>query len=374
MITDWKVFLNEHDVDPNNGFLLTPYPDVSLSSYFAPWDQAARYLPEWIEQGVVVEEVSRLPFKDPGRISTKGEMERAMLILSFLGNAYVHSASTASPVIPRNLSVPWRYVSTRLGRPPVLSHASAVLANWKLKENFGLLSLDNLEPMVTFTGTPDEKWFYMITVEIESQAAEAVSAAALALEYSNTKNPENLLQQLKVIRNALRIMTLTLKKMKDGCDPSVFYNKIRPFLASFSKVQYDMGGRLITESWHGGSAAQSSVLQFLDAALGVKHKEEKSAAYMTEMLKYMPPRHAQLIKEMRENSDIVDFCTTDKTLIFFLEKAIETMHEFRTEHFKIAHEYIVAQAKAEESFVGTGGTDVSFFLKTIRDDTKKKGD
>jgi indoleamine 2,3-dioxygenase len=375
MVTDWKFFLVEHEVDADYGFLLTPPPDTSLSSYFAAWDQAALHLPEWIEKQVVQEEASRLPFKDPGRISSKGEMERAMLVLSFLGNAIVHTSGSDSPLIPRNVAVPWRYISTRLGRPPVLSHASAVLGNWKTAEQMGVVSLENLQPLVTFTRTEDEKWFYMVTVAIESQAAEAIAAVALALEYATTRNSEHILQQLKTIRNAVRLMTNTLKRMSEKCDPAVFYSKIRPFLASYKDVRYDLGGKEVTESWHGGSAAQSAVLQFLDAALGIEHKEPKSAAYMKQMLTYMPPKHATIIKKLQQGSPLKDYCASESTLTFFYEKAVETIHEFRTEHFKIAHEYIIAQAKAQEGeVIGTGGTELSSFLKSMRDETKKKGD
>jgi indoleamine 2,3-dioxygenase len=374
MVTDWKFFLVEHGVDPDYGFLLTPFPEVSLSSYFAPWDQAALHLPEWIENGSVAEEAGKLPFKDPGRISSKGEMERAMLVLSFLGSAIVHTSADASPLIPRNISVPWRYIATRLGRPPVLSHASAVLANWKRIGNMGVVSLDNIEPLVTFTRTEDEKWFYMVTVEIESQAAEAIAAVALALEYTTTRNSENILQQLKVVRNSVRMMTTTLKRMKEKCNPSVFYSSIRPFLSSFKDVRYDLGGRTVTESWHGGSAAQSAVLQFLDAGMGIEHMEPKSSAYMKDMLNYMPPQHATIVRKLKQGSPLKDYCSSESPLQFFYDKAVETIHDFRTEHFKIAHEYIIAQAKAEEGVIGTGGTELSSFLKSMRDDTKKKGD
>ena len=37
-------------------------------------------------------------------------------------------------VLPRQLAVPWCDVSSRLGVVPVISHASFVLANWKVKD------------------------------------------------------------------------------------------------------------------------------------------------------------------------------------------------------------------------------------------------
>ena len=372
MITDWKSFLSEHEVDPENGFLLSPAPDRGLSSYFEPWDQAARHLPEWISEGTLHREIERLPFRDPGRISSKGELERAMLILSFLGNAAVHTSTGGAVKIPRNLAVPWRYVATRVGRPPVLSHASAVLSNWQLIKPEEGLALGNIEPLVTFTRTGDEKWFYMVTVQIEALAAGAISGIALALEACITNNPETLVHQLKVIRNSLRLMTTFLKRMKEGCDPHVFYNQVRPFLASYTNVGYDLGGKIVKESWHGGSAAQSSVLPLLDAAFHVVHLETTSGEYMQEMLRYMPPKHALMIIKLKNTSQLEEFARKDSMVQTFMNKVVDTMYEFRTEHFKIAHEYIVAQAKKE--YEGTGGTDVSFFLKNMRDDTKKKGD
>lgn len=370
MVTDWKIFLKDHDVDPDTGFLLNPDPDESLSSYFESWDQAARHLPEWISEGTLEKEVTRLPFKDPGRIGSKGELERAMLILSFLGNSLVHT-SKKQVTIPRNLAVPWRYVATRLNRPPSLSHASAVLANWRRNNRDEAIALGNIEPLVTFTRTEDEKWFYMVTVQIEAQAASAVMALALALEACTSNNLESVVHQLKVIRNTLRLMTASLKRMKEGCSPGIFYSRIRPFLASYADVGYDMGGRVVTESWHGGSAAQSSVLQLLDAAFMVRHTETGAKEYMKEMLRYMPAKHAQLVRYMADSTQLEEAAQKDRTVQAFMNKVVETLHEFRTEHFKIAHEYIVAQARVDERLEGTGGTDVSFFLKTMRDGTKK---
>ncbi len=366
--------MNEHEVGPEAGFLLFPDPDQSLSSYFEPWDQAARHLPEWITTGVLAKELERLPFKDPGRIGSKSELERAMLILSFLGSALVHTTKNGPAVVPRNLAVPWRYVATRLGRPPALSHASVVLANWRRLNPAEAIGLGNLEPLVTFTRTTDEQWFYMVTVQIEALASSAIMALALALEACTSNNQEAVVHQLKMIRNSVRLMTAALKRMKEGCAPAVFYHQVRPFLASYNEVGYEMGGKTIKESWHGGSAAQSSVLPLLDAAFGVRHLEISSAKYMKEMLRYMPPKHAAMIKKVEENTQLEEFSQKDHTINSFVSKVVDTVHEFRTEHFKIAHEYIVAQAKAEGSYEGTGGTDVSFFLKTMRDDTKKKGD
>ena len=45
-------------------------------------------------------------------------VERAMLLLSVFGNAYVWAESEPAQVIPQSIAVPWRRVADTLGRPP----------------------------------------------------------------------------------------------------------------------------------------------------------------------------------------------------------------------------------------------------------------
>lgn len=40
-------------------------------------------------------------------------------------------------ILPRSLAVPYWEVSQRLGLPPIITHADAVLANWKRKDPDG---------------------------------------------------------------------------------------------------------------------------------------------------------------------------------------------------------------------------------------------
>jgi indoleamine 2,3-dioxygenase len=74
---------------------------------------------------------------------------------------------------------------------------------------------------------------------------------------------------------------ILLERMYEECDPYVFYYQIRPFLAGSKNMEvaglpkgvfYDEGnGRGEWRKYSGGSNAQSSLIQFLDAVLSVEH-------------------------------------------------------------------------------------------------------
>lgn len=43
-------------------------------------------------------------------------------------------------MLPRNIAVPYRQLSDKLGLPPILSYADCVLANWKKKDPNGYVT------------------------------------------------------------------------------------------------------------------------------------------------------------------------------------------------------------------------------------------
>ena len=73
-------------------------------------------------------------------------------------------------------------------------------------------------------------------------------------------------------------MTLLLPRMYEKNSPSVFYNRIRPFLSGTTSADLpdgvfyedgEGGGELV--KLKGPTAAQSSLFHLLDEALGVRH-------------------------------------------------------------------------------------------------------
>ena len=114
---------------------------------------------------------------DTGGLTGEGELERAMVILSSLTMAHVWAAETPDFTLPRNIAVPFVAVANRLGRPPIVQHATLVLNNWRRLDHAKPPELGNLDTQATFTGGSDEKWFYLATLGVELAGVSAIVAA-----------------------------------------------------------------------------------------------------------------------------------------------------------------------------------------------------
>ncbi|RMG20650.1 MAG: hypothetical protein D6730_19390, partial [Bacteroidetes bacterium] len=264
------------------------------------------------------------------------------------------------------LAVPWVEVAGRLGRLPILSHASLVLHNWRLKEAAGPFRAENLSALLQFTSYPDESWFYVATAEVE-MAGGQVPALLLAMRQAATAGNEDALAlHLEALATQLAAMRLSLARMRQGCRPTIFYQHIRPYLASFTAVTYE-GVEPAVRSYHGGSAAQSSLLQSIDAALGIEHREKSSARYLADMQPYMPPAHARFIRFLAQGPDLAAVCSSSPRLRQARQACVQALMDFRNEHLKIVAQYILGPSGGQA--LGTGGTSPAQFLKQLRNDT-----
>ena len=77
--------------------------------------------------------------------------------------------------VPPSVSVPFLSTCKHLELPPVATYAGLVLWNWKpIFEEERIDTLANLDMIDTFTGSLDEKWFYLISVAIEARGAPLI--------------------------------------------------------------------------------------------------------------------------------------------------------------------------------------------------------
>ena len=127
----------------------------------------------------------------------------------------------------------------------------------------------------------------------------------------------------------------------------------------------------------GGSAAQSSAVQVLDAGLGVKHAG-REGQFLVRMRNYMPPNQAGLIGYVEEGPSIRDACLagSDKLRGKYNE-CLEALGLLRTEHLILVSRYITTPSNTNRGEAdhladqGTGGTALATFLKRIRQDTRE---
>src|SRR5262249_18363993 len=116
--------LSAFDIDDIRGFLPSEDPLASLPAQLSLWDEAARSLPKLLVSNRLRTFIEDLPPFDCSVLKSEREWRRAMMVLSYLGHAYVWGVAEPADRLAANLAVPWHHVASHLGRPPILSYAS----------------------------------------------------------------------------------------------------------------------------------------------------------------------------------------------------------------------------------------------------------
>ena len=324
----------------------------------------------------------QLPLLDHEKLRSNEELQLAHLLLSCLGQSYVHEdPSKPAQILPPQIAIPWCGVSKKLGLPPIIVHSTVSLCNWKKLDPCGPMILDNLKLLYSLDSSRDLETFFLIPLLVELNSVPAVVAIMSIQKSLETKeeNP-NLSQHLDIIKESLDKMKYVLKLMSPGCRPEVFYYQHRPLLSGWEDNPSMPNGLLyqgvsdIPRKYSGGSAAQSSSLQALDAGLGVKHSG-REGAFLVRMREYMPPNQAGLIKHIEQGPSIREACIRADPLI--KEKynvCLEALEHFRTEHLILVSRYITTPSNRNRGDAdhladqGTGGTALAIFLKRVRKD------
>ena len=314
------------------------------------------------------------------------EVKLAMAHLSFISHAYIWGGKNPEKILPEAIAKPWVKLANKLERPPILSYGSYCLDNWYRVNSKEDVSLQNVGLLTNFLGGVDEDWFVTIHVCIENAASKAVNAAT-KLSYLNEDNSINdYLANLKDIVASLKEVNNIFSKMPEKCDPYIYYHRVRPFIFG-TKDNPDLKKGLIYEGqfnnkpqfFRGETGAQSSIMPFLDGALGIYHTKDDLRHYLNEMRDYMPPEHRKMIEDVESRSNAKTYIQQSKRLVNEYNKCLEEIRRFRALHLEFAATYIHQQSQIKNPFgrggstiTGTGGTPFMKYLKKHRDETQKQ--
>lgn len=366
-------------LDPERGFLPQEDPLVSLSEPFEDWEQCARQLPKLFASDRLRAVLEDLPPFDADALRNGREVERAMVLLSYLGHAYVWGGEHPAQRLPARLAQPWHEVAARLGRPPVLSYASYALHNWFRFDRRKPIACGNIGLIQNFLGGIDEEWFILIHVEIEQHAAAGLGV----LERIQQAHAATLAADLAALEGSLGRMYATMQRMPEHCDPYIYYHRVRPYIHGW-KNHPDLPGGLIYEGvdeyggapqqFRGETGAQSSIVPALDAVLGVAHQPDELRVYLMEMRTYMPPGHRAFIEGLESRPPVREaiLASGRADLRQLYDACVAHLENFRSLHLEYAARYIFRQAQTDAKnphHVGTGGTPFMQYLKKHRDET-----
>ena len=380
--------LEDYDVSRECGFLPTiPAVSVQLPEAFLGLQQMAALLPKWLTTGKIRRTIANLPEVNLER-ETIDEMQlrRLMQVYSYLTHAYVWGESTPTKVLPRNIAVPFYQIAQQLGRPPVLSYASYILDNWRLIDESKPIAIGNIMLGQNFLGGLDEDWFVLIHVDIEAKAAPALASIPTILEGIARDNAIAVVKALKNIKYAWKNINETMNRMPEGCDPYIYYHRVRPYIHGWKNnpalpegLIYEgvevYGGK--PQLFRGETGAQSGIVPTMDALFNITHANDPLREYLREMRDYMPPKHRAFVTVVEQRSRLRDFVHNRMQQLPKLKDLYNDclclIEQFRTKHLEFAARYIHKQSAEayNDTSIGTGGTPFMEYLKKHRDETRQ---
>lgn len=364
------------------GFLESKDPLQQLPQKFSAWEKIAKELPQLLVTDYVRETIENLPEFPLSEIKNYRQQERAMMILSYLGHAYVWGEKAIPAKIPRILAKPWYELAKQLNRHPVLSYASYALNNWQRIDKSRPVELGNIALLQYFLGGIDEAWFILVHVDIEAKAIPAIKACVPLIEAIQKEDRETIYQLLETIQQSLEDINIALERMPEHCDPYIYYHRVRPYIHGWKNHPAIPEGMIYEgveqyqgkpQQFRGETGAQSGIIPVLDALFGIVHSEDELRIYLREMREYMPLHHREFLETVEKNSRLRDYIKKQNSSKFreIYNDNLKLISRFRATHLHYAARYIQHQhQKTPEnpSAVGTGGTPFMAYLKKHYDE------
>ena len=380
------VKISDFGITEEFGYLPAYEPAQSLSAGNEEWDQYGKDLPKLLMGTNFRARVRALPSFNVAALKGEAEIQRAMLVLSYIGQAYQWSENSAATLMPSNLAKPWFEVGKLVGRPPILSYQSYASDNWRRFDKSGPIACGNIGLLQCFLGGQDEEWFILIHIEIEKKAGKALKAIEDAQAAVVGNDADQVESALTNLRASLAAMYAVLDRMPERCDPYIYFHRVRPYIFGWRNNPSLPDGVIyegvdeykgIGQKFRGETGAQSAIIPAMDGVLGIEHERDELREYLMEMRTYMPPKHVAFIEAVEAGPSVRNFVTSAQrsSLTSVFNECVELVANFRAMHLEYAGRYIHAQAQAtpgNPSAVGTGGTPFMTYLRKHRDETKKQ--
>lgn len=392
MENSWKI-KEEYHIDEDLGFAL-PNPLEELPYPFDVWISIAKNLPTLIENDQLRAEVEKLKTLNIDDLQGHKLQRLAHLVLGYITMAYVWNKGDGDvrKVLPSNIAIPYCKLSEKLGLPPILVYADCVLANWKKKDPRGPMTYENMDILFSFPGGDCGKGFFLISLLVELAAASAIKEIPIIFNAVQHQDQDTLQKALVDITSCLHKALEVFHQIHDYVDPNEFFGILRIYLSGWKGNPQLSEGLLYEGVWDtpkkfaGGSAAQSSIFQCFDVLLGVQQSagEKYAAEFLQEMRTYMPPAHQNFLHSLESAPSVREFVLSKDNagLQAVYNDCVKAMVSLRSYHLQIVTKYIVipahqqskknqtAEEPSEKENKGTGGTEIMYFLKSVRSTTE----
>ncbi|HEY3042452.1 MAG TPA: hypothetical protein VGJ39_00400 [Vicinamibacterales bacterium] len=357
-----------HPLFTQRGFLPAHDPAQSFAagSELSVLDEIGRNLPDLLEDSSFRHYVRglRIPEwpEDRVRKETLPELRLYYVRLGFLASAYINQVSEPrADTLPHNIAVPLCKACALLERPPILSYDGYALYNWKRLDANGPIALGNIDTLQNFVHLYDEHWFILVHVEIEAIGAEVLAGMDRAARALDSSNRAEVNLALREIASAVWRQVAVLRRIPEKMDPALYYRTFRPYIRFFENVVYE-GLARTPMNFRGETGAQSSLMPSLIAFMKIPHRPSVLTDHLTDMRRFMPLEHRQLIAELQALPSVRDLADAEA-----YNDVLEAMATFREVHYGWAQEYV---NRWVEDPRGTGGTPYMEWLRQLIDETR----
>ena len=372
--------LSDYGISPAHGFLPDVLPLTRLPDpYYNKWEAVGANLQALILSRRIRGVVDRLPVLSTIGLEHDAEWRRAYSLLCFIAHGYIWGGDSPSDRLPPAIAVPLLEVSAKLELPPVATFAAVCLWNFKpLFVDEGIDNLENLATLNTLTGSLDESWFYLVSVAIEARGGPIILLMLTAIAAARRDDAAAVTRCLRAVAERLDDLGGLLQRIHENCDPVIFYNRVRPFLAGSKNmaeaglphgvIYEDGSGTETYRQYSGGSNAQSSLIQFFDIVLGIEHRptgvkrgpgdaseserEGRAPAprhnFIMEMRRYMPGPHARFLHDVSTVANIREYVESHQEnvqLCLGYDACLSMLRALRDKHIAIVTRYIVLPSR-----------------------------
>nr|BBA46268.1 indoleamine 2,3-dioxyganese - III [Blepharisma stoltei] len=359
-LSSFKLSITHGFINPNPPPSIPKHPELfphyelakSLASETSTIPSRIKYLPQ-IEASIL--------FDDPE------QLELSALIYGMLVSSYYWASPIPSVNIPSNIGVPFWKICQYLNRPPILNITSLEFHNFSYKSLAQDFHPDNLDCLFTFSGTSDEKYFYLIPLYVEYLGAPLLEAAFDLFSAIEERNKEEIIETLKIFKKTIQKMTGALNLMYEKCDPGIFYFGFRNKLKSYEKGAIFEGISEDCEIYSGASAAQSPIVRLIDIIFNLNQEHK----FISKTYQYLKKEHRNFIFFINEKrpsflrENIEDLGAKNEW-----NEVIDEICKFRETHLKLAYNYIIAPSQGRDN-KGTGGSSLEQFLNTLITSTRR---
>ncbi|KAJ2160831.1 hypothetical protein GGF46_001961 [Coemansia sp. RSA 552] len=238
---------NEFSVTSDAGFLPRRDPLAVLPSYFEKIDELLHEMPiqkndgtlGLLHSGRLGERIEReLPHYDIEFVFDRRILAALYRDYSMLASAYLlepcdiqfrlaRNYGLARRMLPANIAAPLEVVSRRLGQKPFLEHSMFTFYNYRRRDPDAPLTLNNLEPIRSFSGCEKEHSFIAGHVAAGAHTGAIVGASVDILRSAQQNQRVEFNAALRQYTDAMDRVNGILAQTLKGCGD---YSSFRTFL------------------------------------------------------------------------------------------------------------------------------------------------